>query len=558
MPSLLLPIWLPLIGAAIISGVLLTRLAPPLHRGGAAPAVRFTDVTAGTGIRFVHRIGANPAETPTTLGGGVVIVDVDGDGDEDLFFTNGADWPWEESLAKRASRNTCALYRNDGDARFTDITALAGLNLEFQAMAAAAGDFDGDGLPDLYVTGVGSNHLFRNRGAGRFEDVTERAGVGGDDNAWSTGAAWIDVDGDGRLDLVVCTYARWPREVGLDGAFSIALMGRSYGSPTGFLGAPPTVYRNRGDGRFEPVPDAAGLAATDAQTGLPIARTLAVVPGDANNDGLLDLLVTYHTHPAVLFLNHGQGRFVRSGGAGFYRPEGGSASPLPFLTAGGDDDRLRLLHSLAAAAVVPDPAEPGAAVALESRLGLALADFDRDGRLEALSGSGRIEPEVNRFELGRDFAAPPRLLWRDATGAWTWSASDDPAPWARPLQTRGVAVGDLDGDGDLDAVLTQFDGSPVVLRNDSRGELPWLAIELVMPPGQGVVSGARVEVHTPRRIHLRTHAPAMGLFAQSSGSLFFGLGDDARVRRIVVTWPGGYRQEVRPEGINRRLTIRRP
>src|SRR5688572_4051638 len=257
----LLPLVLPLVLAAIVLSVLFARFFPPADRQ-AAPATRFTDITAASGLRFIHQQGG--AEAPTTLGGAVVVLDFNQDGRPDLFFVNGAPWPWEESLEKRLGRSS-ALYRNQGDGRFTDVTAAAGLNTEMQGMAAVAGDFDADGLTDLFITCVGSNRLFRNLGGGRFEDVTEIAGVGGEENTWSNGAAWLDVDADGRLDLVVLHYARWAQEVGLGQAFAVAEMGRSYGSPTGFFSAHPTVWRNLGNGRFAPVRDSAGLRDIDAE-----------------------------------------------------------------------------------------------------------------------------------------------------------------------------------------------------------------------------------------------------------------------------------------------------
>jgi enediyne biosynthesis protein E4 len=187
---------------------------------------------------------------------------------------------------------------------------------------------------------------------------------------------------------------------------------------------------------------------------------------------------------------------------------------------------------------------------LGGKLGAALLDYDGDGRIDVFSGGGRAESDVNRFEAGRDFAAPAQLFWNRGAG---WGAAE---AGAFPVATvRAVATADLDRDGDLDVVLTQFGGPPVFLRNDQRSDVPWLAIDLVATRTARDAGGARVEVHTPRQVHVQTAAPAMGLFAQSSATLHFGLGDDARVRRVVVHWPSGVRQEERGLAINRRITI---
>ncbi len=285
MVSPLLPVVLPLFVAAIGLSLVFAWLFPA-RPALDAPVLRFTDVTTEAGVQFSHQQGG--AETPTTLAGAIVVLDYNNDGAPDLFFVNGAPWPWEETLEKRLGRSS-ALFRNDGHGHFTDVTAAAGLNGEMQGMTAVAGDFDGDGLTDLFVTCVGQNHLFHNLGRGRFEDVTEQAGVGGEENTWSTGAAWIDVDGDGKLDLVVLHYARWPREVGLAQAFTIADVGHSYGAPTGFVSAFPSVYRNLGDGKFALLPDSAGLRDIDPETGRPVAEPLALTLLDVNNDGRLDV-----------------------------------------------------------------------------------------------------------------------------------------------------------------------------------------------------------------------------------------------------------------------------
>ncbi len=491
-------------------------------------------------------------QSPTTLGGGVVCFDYDGDGHLDVLFVGGGTWPWEEGLGKRVSRGSLGLFRNDGTGKFTEVTASAGLNVELQGMTATAGDFDGDGRPDLFVTCVGSNHLFRNLGRGRFEDVTERAGLAEVDNTWSTGACWIDFDEDGRLDLVVCHYARWPLEVELSAAFTVADIGRSYGAPVGFVGAFPSVYRNLGDGRFALEPGGAGLRDVDAETGFPKAKTLAVAPVDANGDGRIDLLFTYHVAESALFVNDG-GTFRRWSGAAGRRREGGSAelalAGSLALAAADTDGRSGALQALSAMM----RGEPGDVVELSGKLGVALLDYDLDGRRDVFSANGRAEPDTNRFRDVRPFGATPELRWNRG-GEWVGVPAGVDARWTAPLVGRGVAAGDLDGDGDLDVLIAQSGAGPRVLRNDQKGG-QWLGIDLVAKRGVREAYGARVEVHTPRRVHVQTVMPEVTYMAQSAGGLTFGLGDDARVRRVVVHWPDGARQEFRPEAVNRRWVV---
>lgn len=557
----LLPVLLPLVLAAIVTGVLFAWLFPPTPSGRVAPTPRFVDITAESGLAALPPPATGPDE-PTTLGGGVVCFDYDGDGHSDLFLVHGAPWPWEEPFAKRISRGSCTLLHNDGGARFSDVTAIAGLNVELQGMTAVAGDFDNDGRTDLYVTCVGPNHLFRNRGQGRFEDVTEAAGVGGEDNTWSTGAAWIDYDNDGRLDLVVAHYARWPVDVDLQAAFMVSKLGHSYGAPAGFLGAFPSLYRNLGDGRFALVPTGAGLRDIDPQTRFPMAKTLAVIPVDANGDGRIDLLFTYLTGESSLFLNQGSGQFRRWASGTDFRQEGisaglASASSLPFVQPGGADTRFPTLQS--ALAGQGRTRREGVA-RLPAKGGVAVLDYDLDGRLEVFSAGGLAEPDTEKFDEVRNFGAPPEFLWNRGG---EWVAAAPPAggeawAWAQPLTARGVATADFDGDGDPDVVLAQNGAGPRLLRNDQRSGLPWLAIDLVATRGCREAAGARVQVHTPRRVFTQIMVPAIGYMAQSASTLTFGLGDDARVRRIVVQWPSGARQELRAPGINRRLVITEP
>ena len=531
----LLPLLLPLLIAAIVSGLILAWLFPPVAPDQVPPVVRFTDVSEQLDLNSWES-NSDPT-SPTTLGGGVVCFDYDVDGDVDLFFVKAASWPWNEPMGKRASLGTCALLRNDGTGTFSDVTGAAGLNVELQGMGVSAADFDNDGLLDLFVTCVGANHLFRNRGAGRFEDVTESADVGGEDNTWSTGSTWIDFDQDGRLDLVVAHYARWPSEVPLEMAFTIAKVGRSYGAPAGFSGLYPSVYRNLGGGRFVLVENSAGLRAVDPQTGFPLAKALAVTPIDVDSDGSMDLLFTYHT----------SGREGISAGLA-------SASSLPFAQISGADQRFAALQF----AVSDSGFSKDGGVNLASKLALALLDYDLDGRFEILTSGGRAEPDVNRFGEGDPFEGSAELWWNRGNG-WMQATPEVGGSGETAIaDARGMATADFDGDGNLDVVIAIHAGQPKLWRNDQRGGRPWLQIDLATAQGVRNAYGARVEVHTPGRVLVQTMIIPTSYMAQSASTLTFGLGDDARVRKIVVRWPDGVRSEMRPDGVNRRLTLEKP
>ncbi len=549
MVPLLLPVVLPLVVAAIVIGVLFSWLLPP---PAPTPQVHFTDVTASSGLAFSRLAGASAtSRPPSTLGGAVVVFDYNGDGYPDLFFVNGAPWPGEAG-----SGGHCELFRNDGHGHFTDVTRQAGLDVKIQGMGAAAGDFDNDGHPDLFIAGVGGNRLFRNRGDGTFEDVTASAGVGGDGHTWAIGATWIDYDGDGRLDLVVANYARWPQGMSLALALRVARQGYSYGTPVGFTGAFPTVYRNLGGGHFERVPDDAGLHNIDPQTEQPVAWNLAVAPLDVNGDGRLDLLFTYAKAPAALFVNLGHGHFRLEPLPAAERQEGAAAANfLPIAPGGFFDPRSAAL--LAAARLPPDLREDPM-LELRSRLGVAPLDIDNSGRWELFSSEGRAEPEVNRPEDRARLLAAPEVLWNRGDRWVPVAKAPLAARWARPILGRGVAVADFDGDGDPDVVIAQNDGPPILLRNDERLGLPWLRLVLVATHGPDEAGGARVEIHTPTRVLTATEAPAMGFMSQSDSALSFGLGEDAHVQRIVIFWPSGRRQVLGPVAIDRTLVIHEP
>jgi hypothetical protein len=260
--------------------------------------IEFTDVTAESGIRFKHNSGAfGKKYLPETIGSGGAFLDYDNDGWQDILLVNSMDWP-----ENKKRRSLPALYHNNKDGTFTDVTAQAGLGIEMYGIGVAAADYDNDGNIDIYITCVGPNRLFRNLGGGRFVDVTARAGVG--DPGFSTAAAWFDYDNDGKLDLFVGNYVEWSTQT--DQHCSLDGKNKSYCTPQTYKGQSPTLYHNRGNGSFENVTERAGL--ND-----PTGKTLGVALLDYDDDGWLDLVVANDTEPNKLYRNNHNGTFTDNG-----------------------------------------------------------------------------------------------------------------------------------------------------------------------------------------------------------------------------------------------------
>ncbi len=540
------------------------------------PEVSFRDVTRQAGVSFVHFNGAEGEKLlPETMGGGVAFLDYDEDGDADLLLINSTHWP--HSRDKSTSPHM-ALYRNDGTGRFEDVTAGSGLDVSFYGMGVAAADYDGDGRVDVFVTAVGPNRLFRNLGGGRFQDVTARAGVAGSAEDWSSSAGFFDYDNDGDLDLFVCNYVRWSRQIDLDLNFTLNGRDRAYGPPTNFTGSYSRLYRNRGDGSFEDVSRAAGVEIDNPVTGKPMGKALALAPIDLDRDGFLDILVANDTVQNFLFHNRGDGTFEELGAfsgvgfdnngqatgamgidAGYYRNDqslavaiGNFANEMTSLFVSQDDPML--FSDEAAGEGVGSPSR------LRLSFGLLFFDYDLDGRLDLLQANGHLEEHISQVQASQTYRQPAQLFWNagvEGPSCFLEVPAETLGDLSQPIVGRGAAYADIDGDGDLDVILTQTEGPPLLLRNDQQLGRHWLRVKLEGKSPNRDAIGAWVELTSGGVTQRRPVMPTRSYLSQVELPVTFGLGDRAAVDSLKILWPDGVRQEVEVGEIDRVVTVRR-
>jgi hypothetical protein len=531
------------------------------------PTAKFVDVTGSAGINFVHNNGAYGVKLlPETLGGGVAFFDYDNDGFQDLLFINSTYWPGHIPPGKTPT--TMALYHNDGHGHFTDVTAGSGLDVSFYGMGVAVGDYDNDGLCDVFITAVGGNHLFHNEGKGKFREVTSEAGVAGT-NSWSTSAAWIDYDNDGKLDLFVCNYVRWSADIDQAASYVLPTIGRAYGPPRNFQGTFPYLYHNDGNGHFSDVSGSAGVQIKDPATGLPMAKSLAVAPVDVDNDGWIDLVVANDTVANFLFHNEHNGTFKEIGA------RSGVAYDAYGLTRGAmgidsarfrNDDRLGIaignfaneMNALYVAQrdslIFADEASKegmGPASQKLLKFGLFFCDYDLDGRLDVLTANGHLEPDINRVDPTQQYRQPAQLFWnrgaRSGLGFVPVPAEKCGPDLFKPIVGRGSAYADIDGDGDLDVVLAQIGGPPLLLRNDQKLGHHWIRLKLVGTKSNRDAIGAWIKVRVDGRTLPRQVMPTRSYLSQSELPVTIGLGEADKVDSVEIVWPSGEKQKVTPK-----------
>jgi len=529
-----------------------TPTVPPLFR-----------TRAQTGVDFVHDSGVSGKKRLIEINsGGVTLLDYDGDGDLDLFFPQGAPLPGYAGHGDFRDR----LYRNDGGFRFTDVTAESGVSdagatLDDFTYSAAAPDFDGDGDQDLYLCNVGRNRFLRNDG-GRFVDAT--ALWGGDSPLWSTAAAFADFDRDGDLDLYVVNYVVEPLEHPACGPLARGEAYRSYCHPDEFPPADDALYRNDG-GRLVDVSAPAGLVGRGG-------AGLGAVISDFDADGDVDLFVANDSTPNFLWRNDGDSRFAEVAGESYVAVDGSGLSTGAMGTDFGDVDgdgdfdvivanldmEQNTLYRNEGGGLFEDRSVAsglGPPSLLSVGFGCEFFDADLDGDLDCMVANGHVLDNIELLEPAQTFRQRAHFYRNDGSGRFA-QIGGEAGPYFEGRQVgRGLAIGDLDDDGDLDVVVAHWDGGPALLENTTndagRTARPWLGLRLVGRAKNVQAIGALVQVESGGRIQVEEVRGTSSYCAFHDLRLVFGLGEHPVAERVTVRWPDGTRTTHGPLAANR-------
>ncbi len=544
----------------------------PITAGGFVKdgPVVFKDIAEVSGLaKWRHTMGtAEKSYILEVVGSGVGLLDYDNDGWMDIYLVNGATY---ESLAGKAAAPHAALFHNNHDGTFTDVTAKAGVANDRWGFGVAIADYDNDGWPDIYVSNFGKNRLYHNNHDGTFTDVAEKAGV--TLGNWSTGATWGDYNGDGRLDLFVPGYVHYdaaqPPGQGTGGvsyAFCQFRGVKVMCGPHGLKGEPDHLFRNNGDGTFTDVSEAAGVADKSSYYGL---ASLFI---DVNGDGKVDLLVADDSTPNYLYLNKGAGGFEdASFASGYALNEGGRETASMGIAAGdlSHDGRIDVYNTTFSDDYKPLYRNDGDAnfTDVSYQMGIAeptipflgwgtgFLDYDNDGWLDLIEANGHVYPQADRMNWGTSWAERP-LLFHSKQGKLELVAAVEGTSLAKVGVGRGMAFGDLFNDGKMDVVINNMDGMPSFLRNVDSNANHWVGLRLVGgPKSPRDAIGATVYV-TANGFRQRGDVVCGGSFASTSDPrLHFGLGAAAVVDSVEVHWPSGAVEHVKLPGVDQIFTV---
>ena len=505
------------------------------------------DVTSKTGITFQHTSDPEKKIVIESMSGGVILFDYDRDGGLDIYFTNAP----SVAMSLKGQKAKGALYHNNHDGTFTDVTDKAGIGTPCFAMGGAVGDYDNDGWPDLYVTCYGGNVLYHNNGDGAFSDVTKKAGVA--DGRWSTGAAFGDYDGPGFVDLMVVNYVdlRLNALPEFGGAPNCKFRGLDVQcGPRGLQGSGDSLFHNKGDGTFADVSKAAGVNDPSGYYGM------QVVWADFNNTGRPDAFVTNDSTPKFLYKNEGSGKFseiglesgtaVNEDGAeqasmglavGDYNHAG---RPSLYITNFSDEYSLLFRNDgdwnftdVSYKAGVAVPSLPYV------KWGAAFVDLDNDGWLDVIAVSGHVYPQVDTLPSGARYREPKILQMNQKDGTFCDASTQAGASLREPQVSRGLAVGDLFNDGNMDVVINNLDGAPVVLKNHGVAGRHWVSFELAGTKSNRLAIGARLKLVAGGITQTEEIHSGGSYLSQNDLRVHFGLNQATKIDSLEIRWPSG-------------------
>jgi hypothetical protein len=528
---------------------------------------KFVETSSALGISF-RNVASHTSKKYLieTMAPGVALFDYDNDGRLDIFVVNGAPLsdptPKGTIPRKTESKYWNRLYHQERDGRFEDVTEKAGLEGVGYGMGVAVGDYDNDGYEDLYVTAYGGNKLYHNNGDGTFTDVTEKAGVGG--SGWSTSAAWVDLDGDGLLDLVVLRYLNWDFDDIWCGEHKEGH--RAYCHPDYFKPVAPLVYHNDGNGHFTAVSEKIGLAKPGKGLGIAIA--------DYDRDGHIDLFVANDSLPEFLYHNKGDGTFeevaLESGVA--VDGDGHTFAGMGVDFADYNNDGLPdlVITDLASQmyalyrnnghgtfTYASYPSGLGRMTMAHSGWGVRFLDYDNDGWKDLLIAQGH-DLDTIELTLPNFHYREPMLLARNTGRGFEDVSSEAGSVFREAWVGRGMAIGDIDNDGRVDAVVTTNDGPLYVLHNATRTPNHWLILKLVGHRSNRDAIGAEVRVVTGKITQGTTVTTASSYLSSSDKRVHFGLGTETLASAIEIRWPSGIRQTLENVSADQILQVDEP
>jgi hypothetical protein len=527
------------LGAAVVCA------APGAGKIAAANRVQYVDVARKAGIRFVHQNAASPEKfLVETMGSGCGWIDYDQNGLTDLYLVNGA----ATEVYRPSGTPSSALYRNNGDGTFSDVTAKAGVGAAgLFGMGVAVGDFDNDGFPDLFVLGYGACILYHNNGDGTFTDVTAKAGVA-NLGKWASSAAWFDYDNDGKLDLIIANYVDWSPERN----FWCGDRGpgmRSYCHPDVYRGQPPTLLHNNGDGTFTDV-------SLRSKVGLKGGNGLGVVTFDYDNDGWQDIFIANDHLPNYLFHNNRDGTFEEVGYAAGVAVgidgqfEAGMGTDAADTTGKGRmdlvvthlDQQIARLYENQGDATFEDAtfrSKLSYSTFRVSGFGTKFLDYDNDGARDLFMANGHVLDNIEKYRSGIRYAEPKMMFRNIGNGLFANVSDRLGSDFQLPVVSRGAAVADFDNDGDLDILVSNNGQAPQLLRNDGGNENHWLQLFLIGTRSNRDAVGARVKVIAGELTLFDQRKGGMSYQSAQDPRLHFGLGQQTRVDSVEITWPSG-------------------